>query len=403
MAKRKANGEGTIFMRKDGRWAAQASITQADGEPKRICFTSKDRETAKEKLRVVLEQNDRLPHSGKEWNVADYLDYWLNDIQSKRRRESTMVAYRGMINNWIKPVLGKHSLRELNVSDVDLALDYLRERGCKSSALQKCLGILSSCLSYAMRKDLIYRNVAKLADKPEHTPKETVIWTVEQAIHFLQSTKESPHYIAYLLLLTYGMRRGETLGIRWCDIDFISNQIHLRQQIDRIDNKIMARDLKTKNSRRTLPLISSVRDELLKLAQKRDITIPPFNPVLELSPEGTIVSTHLGTPLESSNFVRYFQAETAKAGLPRIKVHALRHTAATILKDLNVPIKDVQMILGHAHISTTLAIYQHGTSETQRTAMNTLGERLLGKTVQASEILTAVDSGAATNMLTYST
>jgi hypothetical protein len=68
-----------------------------------------------------------------------------------------------------------------------------------------------------------------------------------------------------------------------------------------------------------------------------------------------------------------------------------------------VPIKDAQLILGHSCISTTLSIYQHGTPETHRNAMNTLGERLLGKTVQTSEILTAVDSGATTNMLTYST
>ncbi|MDR2558226.1 MAG: hypothetical protein LBC86_01580 [Oscillospiraceae bacterium] len=86
-------------MRKDGRWAAQASIIQADGESKRICFTSKDRETAKEKLRVVLEQNDRLPHSGKEWNVADYLDYWIDEVQSKRIRETTLSLYKLIIKN----------------------------------------------------------------------------------------------------------------------------------------------------------------------------------------------------------------------------------------------------------------------------------------------------------------
>ena len=215
-------------------------------------------------------------------------------------------------------------------------------------------------------------NLTPLVERPQHTPKETLIWSAEQAAQFLQSSKEHPQHIAFLLLLTYGMRRGEVLGTRWCDIDFANNLIHVRQQIDRVNGEIKARDLKTKNSRRTLPLLPSVRDVLLRLAEKRNITIPPFNPKLEMSIEGTIVLSRNGKPLEPINLNRCFHILTEKMGLPRIKIHAARHTAATILKDLNVPIKDVQLILGHATIATTLSIYQHGTAEAQRSAMSAL-------------------------------
>lgn len=140
----------------------------------------------------------------------------------------------------------------------------------------------------------------------------------------------------------------------------------------------MARDLKTKNSRRTLPLMPNIQTELFKHAGKTGGTIPPFNPQLELSATGTVVVTQVSTPVDPQNLTRSFRELTERAGLPHIKIHAMRHIAATILKELNVPVKDVQMILGHSNILTTLNIYQHGTPEAHRTAISAIENRLLG-------------------------
>ena len=87
----------------------------------------------------------------------------------------------------------------------------------------------------------------------------------------------------------------------------------------------------------------------------------------------------VGTPLEPRNFARCFHELAKKAGLLRIKIHAMRHTAATVLKDLNAPVKDAQLILGHSNISTTLNIYQHGTPEAHRAAISAVEKRLFGK------------------------
>lgn len=388
MAKRRANGEGTFFKRKDGRWSAQAFITQANGEKKRICFTSKDRNKAIEKLEKALKENERLPCSGKDWIMADYLDYWLNNVQSNQIRETTFTTYRLQIKNHLKPALGKYKLKDLSVYDIRAAIAYLEQRGCKGGTIQKFLIILSACLSCAMREELIYRNVAQLVEKPKYTPKETAIWQIKQAAFFLLKSREHPLYVAFLLLLICGMRRGEVLGIRWCDIDFDNNLIHVRQQIDRINGEIKARDLKTANSHRILPLVPIIRTALLELAPKRRTEISSFSPKLELSTEGTVVLSGAGTPLEPRNLARSFHLLADKLGLPRIKLHATRHTAATILKELNVPVKDVQLILGHANISTTLNIYQHGTTETQRNALCAVGERLLGN--QNSNLTSAI-------------
>jgi integrase len=228
-----------------------------------------------------------------------------------------------------------------------------------------------------MREELIFRNVAQLVEKPKHTPKKSIIWTAEQAASFLKTAKNHPQYIAFLLLLTYGMRRGEVLGLRWHDIDFENGVIHVRQHIDRINGKIMARDLKTANSRRELPLMASVRAALLTHAEQHGITPPPFSPHLEYSTQGTVVISEVKTPLEPRNLARCLSDLRQKVDLPHIRIHDTRHMAATFLKDLNVPVKDAQLILGHANISTTLNIYQHGTPETQRTAIAAVEKRLL--------------------------
>jgi len=385
--KRRANGEGSFFKRKNGDWEGQATVKQVNGRSKRIYASGKSLAIVKEKIRKKKKQeNYALPNSKRDWIVADYLDYWIRDIQTDRIRETTMSTYMLAINKYIKPTMGNHKLQEFSIYNVRQALDVLKKQGCAVTMRQKCLCVLSSCLSHAMRDELIHRNVAQLIEKIEYTPKETIIWTTAQAAQFLQAVKNHPHYIAFLLLLTYGMRRGEVLGLRWCDIDFSNDLIHVRQQIGRINGEIMARELKTKNSRRALPLMENVRATLLEYAKKHVVTLPPFNPYFELSTQGTVVSSKSGKPLEPRYLCKCFENLTQEAGLPRIKLHAMRHTAATIIKDLNVPVKDAQMILGHADISTTLNVYQHGTPESYRTAISAVENRLLCGYATSSDV-----------------
>lgn len=125
-----------------------------------------------------------------------------------------------------------------------------------------------------------------------------------------------------------------------------------------------AADVKTGNSRRILPLVRKIRDALLEYADINNITIPPFNPHFELSTEGTIIRSKADTPMEASNLNREFIDLIKKIGLPRIKIHGMRHTTETILKDFGTPLKDIQLILGHANIAITANIYLHGTEET---------------------------------------
>jgi integrase len=378
---RRSNGEGTIFKRKDGRFSAQIYVTLANGAKKRVSITKKSKDAVKIKLREVQEQENRnLPYSDKDWTVAEYFDYWMKDVQTNRIRETTLDTYERIIARYLKPLLGNHKLQYLNVSHVRIALSAMQKAGCGGAVLQKFHQILSAGLNCAMSDEIIFRNVARLAGKPKYVPNETIIWNLGQVTQFIRVAKDHPQFIAFLFFFSYGMRRGEVLGIRYCDIDFDNNLVYVRQQIGRIRGEIKARDLKTANSRRTLPLTPLIRAAILHHAKMNNVDMPPFDPYFKLSTKGTILRSRSDTPLEPKNLERCFFLLTEKAGLPRITIHAMRHIAATALKDLegvHVSIRDVQLILGHADPSTTMRIYQHGTPEVQRTALTAVGTHLL--------------------------
>jgi integrase len=351
--RRRGNGEGTIFKRKDGRWSAQATVTLANGDTKRICITTKEYETARLKLYEILKQKSQnIPYSEKNWTVSDYLDYWMRDIQARRIRETTMELYEMNIRLYIKPTLGGRKLKELSVSNIRGALTVLDERDCSGRTNQIFLQIIRACLNCAMREELIFRNVASLVEKPKYTPKEITIWSVKQAALFLRTIKKHRLYIAFLFLLSYGMRLEEALGLRWSDIDFDNGIIHIRQQIGRINGKITARELKTQNSRRTLSLMRPIRAELMKHAKKEGITPPKFNPRFELSTQGTIATSKTGTPLDPRNLAKTFHKLTRELGLPRIRIHAMQHTFASNLVVHKTSLESVAGLLGHINTQT---------------------------------------------------
>ena len=369
--KRKCNGEGTIFKRKDGRWSAQAYVTLTDGTRKRISITKPEREAVKAKLdEVMAQEKKKIPFAEKSWTVAAYLEHWLKHTVKTRTRPNTFARYESVVRTHIIPTLGNKRLNELGVRDVQCAIEKLKLKGCGGRTMQIYRQVLSSALNRAMRDELLFRNVARLVDLPKYEKKEVVIWTAKQAALFLQTAQADRWYVGYLMMLTYGIRRGEMAGLRWCDIDFENDCFHIRQQINRIDGKLCAGAVKTKAGRRTLPLVSAVRAALLERARSSGIAPVCFDPNAQTGTVNTILVTQSSTAIEPKALQTNFSRLIEQAGLPKITLHATRHIAATLLKNLNVPLKDVQLILGHANVSTTLEIYQHGDMEIHRQAIS---------------------------------
>jgi integrase len=165
----------------------------------------------------------------------------------------------------------------------------------------------------------------------------------------------------------YGLRRGEVLGLRWRDMDEDRAEIRIRQQVQRVRSELGIYPVKTAAGRRDLPLLPVVRRvlDLRRQAQVADRA--------ELGrawqDTGLVFPTRTGRPIEPRNLVRSFRRISAAKQLRATKVHHLRHTTATLLKNLGVPARDAQIILGHSRLAITLEIYTHEDHQTQREAL----------------------------------
>jgi integrase len=197
---------------------------------------------------------------------------------------------------------------------------------------------------------------------------------VAEARAFLDAAKGDPLYPAFMLLLIYGLRLGVLLGLRWRDIDRDDGEIRVRQQIQRIKGELRLYPVKTAAGRRDLPLLPIAQSmlDLRRQAQAADR--------VELGrawqDNGLVFTTKTGRPVEPRNLLRSFRRLCDRNKLRVIKVHHLRHTTATLLKNLGIPARDAQIILGHSRLAITLEIYTHEDREAQREALARISETL---------------------------
>jgi len=171
-------------------------------------------------------------------------------------------------------------------------------------------------------------------------------------------------------LLLYGLRRGEVLGLSWRDVDFGQGTIRVRQQLIRAGNRLQLGPVKTAAGKRGLPLLGIARQALLYQEGMRVLG----SPVTAWSRHDLVFGTRGGLPVEPRNLARSFHRITADAGLRRIRLHDLRHTTATLLKDLGVPARDTMEILGHSRIAVALEIYTAADDTIRRDAIERLNQ-----------------------------
>lgn len=264
---------------------------------------------------------------------------WI-DRREINRAPSTIYGYRTLLRKYIEPsAAGDMPIEDLDESDMIELLRPLIVRGCTRQA-QLLQILVAAVLKDACRRRWIPWNPMEGVEKIRHQSQLTAWLTVDQARQLLQSARirEDPLYIAWILMLCCGLRRGEMLGLRWTDIDFDQALLRVQRQRIRIDGDILTTRLKSRSSARVIPLDAHIL-AILRLGRGRD------GFVLEGITDRTL---QIGLD-------RALRA----ADLPRVTLHGLRHTMASVAAGEAISIKILQGLLGHAHYQTTADIYAH--------------------------------------------
>jgi len=226
-----------------------------------------------------------------------------------------------------------------------------------------------------VREELISRNVAALVKVPTPRARRALVWTVDQSRQFLENARkeDDPYYVAYVLMLVLGLRRGEVLGLSWEDVDLDAGRAVIAWQLQRVKGQLLRRSTKTAASDSALPL---PRICVTALEARRETERKLRARARAWHDSRLVLTTPLGTPVDPRNFYRAFVSRCRKAGVPVTTVHATRKACASLLVALDVHPRVAMQILRHSQIAVTMDVYSQVTSDATLRALKRLSDEL---------------------------
>ena len=368
---RRGHGEGSIYQRKDGRWAASIMLENR----KRKTFYGKTKKEALEQLKKALfEQQQGTLVVGAQQTLAHYLNDWLK-VHKLAVRPRSYERYEAIVRLHLIPRLGNIPLQKLTAQHLDKLYAEKLESGLSPTTVTAIHTMLHTALEKAIRLGLLSRNVCDLVSPPRKIHKEIRPLSPEQVHQLLEAAKDHPQETLFILALATGMRRGELLGLKWQDIDLAKGILRVRRALTRMPTGLGYKETepKTKMSRRSIALTLFALEALKKHEAKQ----------LEMKVKAGaawqdhdyVFCTPVGTHLSPGyDVLVQFKKLLKKAGLPDIRFHDLRHSTATLLLTKGVHPKVVQEILGHSEISMTMDTYSHVLPTMQKDAMDWLND-----------------------------
>ncbi|MFD9389726.1 tyrosine recombinase XerC [Streptomyces sp. NPDC060000] len=406
MSGKRANGEGSIYVYKNG-FAAYVWVTTPDGDRKRKYVYGKTREEVHEKWIKLHGEATKGPVQTRHRTVAAFLSYWLESIVKPNLAPLSYVSYEGSVRLYIAPHLGSKRLDKLTVRDVREWLTKLagicqccaqgkdakrpepRQRCCavgecceafpSRRVVQAARDALRAALTHAVTEEEISKNVASLVKVPKPRRKRVKPWSVVEAGRFLADalTREDPLFAAWVLVLSLGLRRGEVLGLTWKSIDFDAGELYVDHQIQRAGRQILHRETKTEESDDFLPLPAFCL-KALRMRHAQQTGDRKAAGELWQDTRGLVFTTKYGTPIEPGNLTRMFALRARRAGLRVIPLRNTRHTCSSLLVALKVHPKVAQRILRHSQIAMTMEVYAEASEEEVRAALGKLSEAMGG-------------------------
>ncbi len=294
--------------------------------------------------------------------VAEYLEQWLEAVRAGLE-PAGYTNYRTCLSLYVVPRLGHVQLAALTPLTLSsLYADLLRAGGrggrpLSNTTVRLVHGVVRKALNDAVLWGLLSKNPALRAAVPKRRRPILTVWTPEQASAFLSATTNDRMQACWLLALSTGMRRGELAGLSWSDLDLERGRLQVTtQRTTDSDYQVITKEPKA-SSRRSVALaghtVAALRRHHAVLARERLAAGTAW------TDSGLVFVDELGRGLHPQRLTDLFQQAADAAGLPRIRLHDLRHTSATLALVAGVHPKIVQERLGHATISMTLDTYSH--------------------------------------------
>lgn len=384
MAKsRRDRGDGTVFFVPNrNRWAVE--FTLASGKKTRKSFlTERDaRKFVKDTSAKKVLGIQPVPTSPR---LKVYMDAWLEVVIKRNRSESTYRLYKMIAENHVYPSLAKLCLNEIQRSHVQTLLNDaagkfkqfpVRGKAARNSTelvsrntVRNVKAVLSSCLSMAVKDQHVLVNVARFTELPSDRSKPASALSHIQAQKLLNGLGESNIDSLIALLLLTGCRIGEGQGIRWIDLSENFETVWIRGQLKRTEKGLVYTPT-TKTHRDRLihvaPFVSA------RLASMKETQVS--NSFVDL--DGLAFLSEVGRRFDPKTVSVRLDKLCAELELPRIKIHELRHTAATLMAQITGDIHAVQKALGHSQVSLTANLYAHATQDLTTSALHKLGASL---------------------------
>jgi integrase len=379
MAKKRANGEGNIRKRSDGRWEGRYTAGYNADTGKRIIrnVLGKTQTEVKEKLKKAIEETAGLDISRTDnYTVAVWLHTWYELYAKPNIRLATQNRYELMMNIYAIPRIGDIKLSKLISRDLQKLYRGLQEngrvhtttksgKGLSSTTVRSLHLMLHCAFERAIKERLIQRNPTDDCIAPKVRKVEMNVLSSESIKAYLKAAAQRDALLMFYLELVSGLRKGELVALLWSDVDTVHNTISVSKQYVRNPNgECVLSQPKTENSIRLVSVPQEAIDLLITEHKKHS-----DNPYLFPSPV-------TGEMYHPDSVVNIHKKILKDEGLPHLKFHELRHTFATTALQSGVDVKTVSAMLGHYDAGFTLRTYTHATRQAQDAAAITMGEAM---------------------------
>ncbi|WP_430602943.1 hypothetical protein IGJ02_000268 [Enterococcus sp. DIV0724b] len=360
-----------IYKRKDGRW--EGRFIKDRTTDKRIIYGyvyGKNYSEVKEKLSIkkaqyIASNKNITSFSG---TLEEWLNYWLEILMKNKIKASSYSNYKGKIDKYILPYLGKTTLRDLKTEHIESFINDLNTMNLANSTIRSIIAILKSSLKKAVYDEKIYSDPCTKIVLPTIQKPEIAALTVHAQKSLELIALQQNECSGEIIALYTGMRIGEISGLKWSDIDMEKNIIHVRRTISRIPSttingktEIIIDTPKTKSSLRVIPLAVNLKEYLLKW---KKCAISEY------------VINCRGSFTEPRIINYRFKKNVKMARLGSIHFHMLRHTFATRCVEEGIDIATLSKILGHSSIKMTLDTYTDSLWENRKAAISVIDKRL---------------------------